>query len=752
MLKCRLFYNTYFDTINIPNGYDDLIFSKFQHKDFPTMDLIQASLLSEIRIKVTNESDVIGADYLVLYDESYNPDSYSFTDDNIGKVVFYSIQGHNMTSYDVAVLSVTEDSVTSLGGPKNCFKFRAGNIERLSISKRLLSYINPLVLMNDELIKPHDPLIVEPLVGKDEQNDNPDKKPLENGDYYGEYVFFTRNQIHPYAPSNAFGFNRTSIFDCRAAGTYGNVPDYCFIKSCVDLAALDNNIQWEIYTDVDKEGVLGYPVIQLPDKDTYTETRIWDGTYHYTNPANVEVGWGSVGPYLPDEYFIDYSEIVNNKEPYQKVYHYQSTNALMRERIAKARSVGVESGISDSWIVPPFYVTSMENNADDSVKYMEGNYYVGKIRTNKGWGGEFIDPYDLYTIVAMGSGENKSVKMSDCVFGAYIALNSDPRAEGAPYFSLISPLNGFAPANFWDNSIKGANWAENPLAYTGKSGAFQEQVNFEYSQALKDAFASPEWQYINKGGVNATARNYANNIGSKGLLAGAVSAAITDPYTEYSMVVSGGNREELLALGNTIAINQQKREMEKQGEQNAFAMSQNIVAPTIAFGNYVNLTRDISGNALRVFHTHVSKKDRERFDYVTKYFGFKVNSPIYKFQASGYGLTDDMERLKGVYGETEINTANPSYNLMITDAHGAMDFNNNVSSVKIQDANGLTNYITHFNCRYVQISGAVLTGTNKTPKLMKKDAEAMLGNGVRIWYTAPQGAADPLQFETREEL
>lgn len=110
---CRLYKNTGFDTINIPDSPARL--DACSYTDFPSLDINQDRFLPEIRIRATWDQ-VKDADYAKVGD------------------FFYSIDASMiMTSGDVCTIPLIPDYVTSAGGPK-ALQFNDGLTERVHVA------------------------------------------------------------------------------------------------------------------------------------------------------------------------------------------------------------------------------------------------------------------------------------------------------------------------------------------------------------------------------------------------------------------------------------------------------------------------------------------------------------------------------------------------------------------------------------------------------------------------------------------
>ena len=116
MYSCRLYFNTGFNSNNIPDS--PALLDRCNYKDVPSLDIMQDRFLSEIRVKA-RWNEVKDCDYCVLYTDSSK--------------WAYSVDTISMVATDVAVLSVTQDFINSVGGVAN-LKILDGITDRVHVT------------------------------------------------------------------------------------------------------------------------------------------------------------------------------------------------------------------------------------------------------------------------------------------------------------------------------------------------------------------------------------------------------------------------------------------------------------------------------------------------------------------------------------------------------------------------------------------------------------------------------------------
>ncbi len=136
--KCRLYFNSGFNSSNIPDS--PALLNTINFLDVPALEIMQDKFLSEIRVKAKWE-DIQDCDYLRLLNTTNN------------KQWFYSVEAIAMQATDCALLSVIPDFITSIGGVAN-LKIIDGITERVHVTDDTFGkYIEP-----DPLTAPVEPL------------------------------------------------------------------------------------------------------------------------------------------------------------------------------------------------------------------------------------------------------------------------------------------------------------------------------------------------------------------------------------------------------------------------------------------------------------------------------------------------------------------------------------------------------------------------------------------------------------------
>lgn len=146
MYSVKLYYNTGFNSINIPDT-DALINSNaFTSLSFPSIDILQNTNIASVRVKATFDQ-VKDADFCCIYTPGSTANTGAF---------YYFIDGVTMRGVDVAELSLVPDYITSAGGPAS-LKYTDGIARRCHVTDDTYGKWN----LEDDYLTPSEPLQLE---------------------------------------------------------------------------------------------------------------------------------------------------------------------------------------------------------------------------------------------------------------------------------------------------------------------------------------------------------------------------------------------------------------------------------------------------------------------------------------------------------------------------------------------------------------------------------------------------------------
>jgi hypothetical protein len=396
--------------------------------------------------------------------------------------------------------------------------------------------------------------------------------------------------------------------------------------------------------------------------------------------------------------------------------YFDRNDATIYEGLKRARGLGVEGSIVNSWILPhnaglptvtsDGLVSTLVGVDDEDVCNEHAGLafdYTTSVHNMRCMYGK----YNSYTLYAVGSGNSIDFKPEDIYDGnQYPTLRciTDPRPSGKPFFRFKTYKGEIN--NFFCNCLSGQIWANAPIIYYDKSGNEIDQMRYETSQSIEiaslnrslNAMSAERMIDIGTGAYNAV---MGSDIQSAAI--GATSPtlyqrqAVTDRWKAagYSNLKDAyaGQQAARLGLGRnladygveqagkTIAYGIQRDMLRNNAidtmsqETQEFRISQQIVTPTLTFPRNDTL-RDFLGNGVVLYKLRPDDADLVKMDKLYTMYGYYDHRPM--------------------------------------------------------DNAFLTNR-SKFN--YISVKGASLGGTK--PKWLRELAATVLSVGVRIWHVTP---------------
>lgn len=391
--------------------------------------------------------------------------------------------------------------------------------------------------------------------------------------------------------------------------------DKIVIEAAIDLPGLATGTPTSVaYTTTGGEDCI---VPELPDlTDTSTATM-------YTDPS-------------------DTSQEASIPAPATAYYDYRNPN--VKKGLARARSLGIESGaIISQYILPNScgtidlgsYVSGLIDKLSGTIKTviaMNNNdykYQYATVNNNRIFAGAF----NKYGLISVASGNSVEFNPEDIYMVNDLSPNvveiTDPRPKGCPYFRFEYYKHN--KNNFFLNCIKGLNWQNAPLLYTDKSGSEIDTIRFQTDQAIKDQNA-----VVN--GVQTFLGRDANGNNSLGFASGVVHGLAENGLALQLGMISTGSQ----LLGNKPMFDDatyagispvydvaRMRANAANQELQEFNISQNIVAPQIMFPRSEGL-RDALGNGCYAYRYYLNPLDVTKFDKILTMFGYRITEPLTK--------------------------------------------------------------------------------------------------------------------------
>ena len=706
MWRARLYYDTGFNSINVPDSESTLVKASGNIRTFNTMDILQRYFLSKVTIRAF-EDDVINADYLKIYDEN-----------NESKYAFYSINGYTMTSGDVVDLAVVMDPLLCCGGIEN-IDFTDGMTRRHHVSK-------------DDFgaYQEDDPLLI------------PTRVYCSQAGGYGDMT----DEMVIIAVSNYEIYDDSKI-ECNNNRHLSIIPtgeDSYSIESKTNM--LDNLMN--------DSPIFKITPKRIPNSGTVMITR---------TPYGIEALGNAVSTSYGDVYHI-----FKCKPVYSLDARYDYLGKFM-EKVNELIEYGRDNIIKSVYLVPMRLMQSqgygnfsnsqgiwISGAADELNPVEEGpfkeisNNLVSHIRFDNGYG-TILDPvrkyYDAtytdlmyinqkhireedvsqiykdveihnnrvfygkhfsYTFTSPTSGEKCTINpelLNDHPTGAlpinppqenfpYIEFTVDIRENGKPTFYIYTKGDGSVKppgtplvTNTYRRipkyKINGAAWPTMSISTMAARNYRLNKDNYLFNaeaSALKSAMQmyhdiepmgdSTAFTAIPDAlkGLNNSLRLAYNDDSLIGSYVGAQSrVGFATPIINSALVDS-------TTSGNSLALNIANREIEKAAEREKF-ITANL--PQVEVISKSSGDGVVVPNGLLIYRNYIDTEDAKKFDRILNQFGYKITEPMRK------------EFLGNRLG----------YN-------------------------------------YVEISGAAVVAKN-VPKSVRKDLANLFSTGVRIWHKKP---------------
>lgn len=332
----------------------------------------------------------------------------------------------------------------------------------------------------------------------------------------------------------------------------------------------------------------------------------------------------------------DISEVETTVNP--ATAYYDGTNTDIKEGLARARALGIESGSIIAQVVIPVHCATRGTVTNGFINSLNGtietvvamqnteySYQYGTVQNKRVYAGIC----NKYGLLAVGSGNSVEFNPEDLYHTGDTSPNviqlTDPRPSGRPYFRFEYYKN--SKSNFFLNCIAGLNWQNVPLLYTDKSGSEIDTIRFNTEQSIKNqnmevAVQRSALEALNpldmkaeKGGLIGS---IANDISSIGGFAAATIGGLTGTADTGTMS----------ALSNTYDIGRKRANAAAQ-ELQEFNISQNIVAPQLMFPRSEGL-RDFLGNGCYAYRYYLEPSDLAKFDKILTMYGYRITEPLTK--------------------------------------------------------------------------------------------------------------------------
>ena len=379
-----------------------------------------------------------------------------------------------------------------------------------------------------------------------------------------------------------------------------------------------------------------------------------------------------------------------------KTVYCDADNENVISAIGRARSLGVEDGILNSYIVPDAAVVDYANgvDADGNVATITGahkfentdmDFEYAKVNNKRVLYGSL----NSFMLVSPANGNSVTFKPEDIAYNSFgdmttaprVCMNTDPRPDGRPYFRFeYYKGNNY---DFFLNALKGMEWANAPLVYQRRSGEWQAKLQHDATTGMlerdqkMEMIASKLNKYLSFIGVAKQATDFAGMEKQQ-----AFEPSMGTNYNLGSMGFNIGFDFASAGMQGSLSKSKTKLHFKDAFLQEAVGyVSGKVVAPDLRFAMSETL-RDFRGNGCIVYRYRPQTSDIEKLDKVLTMYG---------------------------YQDTNVLAGNEEY---------------------------MTNR-RKFN--YLKASGVSVAG-NK-PKWLRDGVAMQLSVGTRIWHVKPDASA-----------
>ena len=505
---------------------------------------------------------------------------------------YYSVKGAAPVSQDVTFLSLTPDYFTSAGGIDNF-----GNNPASAFGSRVM-------------------VILDGITQRVHVSDD-------------SFALYTEDDplCAPAFPLDFDCFEYNAVQSDPGDGTVP--PQYnSIIESAYDLYSMANNSEGLTYTDPNSGEVVTVP--QIPTATDGTDYGIY--IYDYSQGGSNET-------------------IKLNSTPYHNLRY--ANDITGRKAIARARALGVESGISAITMIPTTWGIPQQIDQTTGVfKKMLGVdatqtttllYQYAQVKNQK-----VLYSLDTPISITTPAGESVQLAIAD-IYNAgdtapILRIISDPRITGCLYFGFKTYRKDGSPRIFFTHCARGPQWRQIPLVYSEASGSELNGLRFN-QQNLSDAIAYNSQKNLTRAQAQEQAwqkyLDFTQNSGSQigqsifsglltgskggspavgaigGLAAGAGSTIGGAMSLDRSLeLLQSSTERQLIAAQTDYALGRQKELLE-------FGISQNVVPTEVLYPVAYDLAEDVCRDGCLVTRYKYNAKDIARIDRLLTMYGYK---------------------------------------------------------------------------------------------------------------------------------
>lgn len=691
MWRARLYYDTGFNSINVPDSEATLVKASENIRTFSTMDILQRYFLSKITIRAF-EDDIINADYLKIYYEN-----------NENKYAFYSIYGYNMTSGDVNELIVIMDPLLSCGGIEN-IDFLDGMTIRHHVSDDTYG-----------AYQEDDPLLIPSKIyctqagGYGDETDDMVIIAVSNYEIYHNSAIMCNSNRHLNIISDGNDGWTVSSQENHENDAYNDIPifkmDPKLLPESGTIMSIDTPFGFDRGNTLNNSYGDVYHIFKC-EKRHYSD--ITENLTNFIKKVNRLIEYGR-SDIIKSVYLVPYRLL--QSQGYGDYGNDRGFWIAARDNVEEGPFKEVSNNLKSIIRFDNEYNTMIYPSRKYNSAVYTNLMYVDQDYNNGGGDSDFYKDVEIhnkrvfygkhfaYTFTSPTSGEKCSInpellyERSPKDNLPYIAFTVDVRENGKPTFYIYTNGDGDVSIKESDGTsfrykkmpkykINGSTWPTMSIS-TIAAKNYQLNSNKYQFDAEANGVKSVMQMYHDINPVGdatlvgyipsyiATGLGYTKQVDERYNLG---TYAYDQYFNGYTAPTITSNVISDAASGNTLALNVANREIEKASEREQF-ITANL--PQVEVISKSSGDGVVVPNGLLIYRNYIDAEDAKKFDRILNQFGYKITEPMKK------------------------------------------EFLGN-----------------RLNYNYVQVSGASIIAKN-VPKSVRKDLANLFSTGVRIWHTKP---------------
>lgn len=320
-----------------------------------------------------------------------------------------------------------------------------------------------------------------------------------------------------------------------------------------------------------------------------------------------------------------------------KTVYCDADNKNVIAGIGRARSLGVEDGILNSYIIPDAAVVTYDNgkDGDGNITSLTGahkfentdlDFEYATVNNKRVLYGSL----NSFMLVSPANGNSVTFKPEDIAYNSFgdmitsprVCMNTDPRPDGRPYFRFeYYKGNNY---DFFLNALKGMEWANAPLVYQRRSGSWQAKLQHDATTGVLEReqnLANTANKIQAALGLIGAGKQVTNFAGMERQQA--FEPSMNTNYNLGSMGFNIGMDFVTSGMQASLAKRQTEMHFKDAFLQEAVGyVSGMVVAPDLRFAMSETL-RDFRGNGCIVYRYRPQASDVEKLDKVLTMYGYK---------------------------------------------------------------------------------------------------------------------------------